>query len=119
MTYNNDAIGFVSGYTLPQQPTTLFIWQVGLIPSFQGRGLAIQMIKHLLSRESCKKVTHLTATIAPSNEASLSLFKKIATYLHTSLTITPYFSSEDFPITHDEEPLITIGPFNITQEVSL
>jgi len=120
MTYENDPIGFLSGYCLPDAPHELFIWQIGLLPRYQGHGLAKRMVLSLLDRESCKKVTTLKATISPSNNASLSLFKKVAKDTQSLLTVTPYFSSEDFPIVHEEEPLITIGPFNQhkNQEVS-
>ena len=119
--HDNNPIGFLSGYFLPGAPHELFVWQIGLLPQYQGHGLAKHMILSLLNRESCKKVTTLKATISPSNAASLSLFKKIAKETQSLLTITPYFSSEDFPVAHEEEPLITIGPFNQykNQEVSL
>src|SRR5699024_4360962 len=46
-TYKDERIGFISGYILPEQPDTLFIWQVAVSEKFRGFGLATRMINAL------------------------------------------------------------------------
>ena len=36
-----ETIGFISGYLLPEQPDTLFVWQVAVSPKARGLGLDV------------------------------------------------------------------------------
>lgn len=109
-------VGFVTGYRLPNQANTLFIWQVAVDAGFQGRGIASTLLQNLISCQ--KPLPHLVqTTVSPSNLASRHLFTKLAAWLETDLTVEPGFSEALFQpgSTHEAEPLLTIGPFTATR----
>jgi len=64
-------LGFISGYLVPSNPETLFIWQVVVDSSARGRGLALQMLNELINRPDIPKIRYLETTITPTNRASL------------------------------------------------
>ena len=69
------------------------------------------MILSLLERESCRGVTHLEATVTPTNEPSMRLFRSLARRLSTQFTVQPCFGEELFPDGgHEEEQRIRVGP---------
>merc|ERR1711964_4784 len=70
-----DLVGFISGYIPPQQPETVFVWQVAVHEKGRGQGLAKRMLKEIVGRDACSNVTHLETTITEDNEASWALFK--------------------------------------------
>lgn len=110
---DNQLAGFISGYLVPDQPSTLFIWQVAVSESARGRGLATKMIQHILARDNCQDVTHLETTITEDNQASWALFKGIAKSYATGLNETVFFEKErHFQNQHDSETLVRIGPFD-------
>ncbi|MFC2947356.1 diaminobutyrate acetyltransferase [Virgibacillus sediminis] len=105
-------VGFISGYIRPDQPNTLFIWQVAVHEEGRGRGLGTKMLFKLLNREASKDVTYVEATVSPSNTPSQNLFKGLAKKLDTNYEIDAYFTADDFPGEgHEDEPLFKIGPF--------
>ncbi|GGK01938.1 L-2,4-diaminobutyric acid acetyltransferase [Lentibacillus kapialis] len=106
-----NTVGFISGFIHPDQPDTLFIWQVAVDDSERGNGIATKMLYHLLKREGCGDVNHVEATVSPSNTASQQLFKGLAKKLNTKCVIHDYFTSGDFPSEgHEDELLFKIGP---------
>jgi L-2,4-diaminobutyric acid acetyltransferase len=105
-------VGFTSAYLLPDSNHELFIWQIVVSPDYQGQGIAFKMIKSILAKELCKKVTVIKTTISPSNTPSLRLFQKVSQSLNLQMSVTPYFSSANFPGFHEDENLVTIGPFD-------
>ncbi|KHT50386.1 diaminobutyrate acetyltransferase [Vibrio sinaloensis] len=74
---DGEVSGFVSGYLKPDDPTTLFIWQVAVSPNHRGRGLAYQMLKSLFARKALRNIAAIETTITQENGASWALFKKI------------------------------------------
>src|SRR5690606_27223141 len=40
-------VGWISGYLVPDEPGTLFVWQVAVDPSVQGRGVAKRMLSEI------------------------------------------------------------------------
>lgn len=110
-----EVCGFVTGYLKPEDPSTLFVWQMGVSPKARKQGLAVRMIKHILSQKLCKNVSHIEATTSESNVASLSVFKKIASHLNTPLEILPFLSATEFPEEgHKDEMLLKLGPFDLS-----
>ncbi|GAB4073988.1 diaminobutyrate acetyltransferase [Barrientosiimonas marina] len=104
-------VGFISGFIHPDEPETLFIWQVAVDESERGSGLATRMLYQLLKREGCEEVNHVEATVSPSNIASQQLFKGLAKKLRTKCLIHDYFTANDFPREgHEDERLFKIGP---------
>jgi L-2,4-diaminobutyric acid acetyltransferase len=107
-------VGFVSGYVLPKQPTTLFVWQVAVDERQRGTGLASKMLNSLLERAELAGITHLETTITADNEGSWALFTRLASTLETTLSKRAYYTSEaHFKGEHDTEWLVSVGPFSI------
>lgn len=108
---NHKLIGFVTAYKIPDDETTLFIWQTGIEKAFRGQGIAKKLILELLSSKYCNSINKIQATISPSNTASMALFKALARDLETKLIEQNYFDSGLFPgQQHEKENLVTIGP---------
>lgn len=105
--------GFITAYKVPENETTLFIWQIGVAENARHMGLAKKLIMELLQSDCCKLINRIQATVSPSNTASLSLFKSLARDLNTTLTQTDYFDKALFPTEqhHEKEMLLTVGPF--------
>jgi L-2,4-diaminobutyric acid acetyltransferase len=101
--YRGEITGFVSGYLLPQNPNILFIWQVGVDTSMQGKGLAKKMIRFLIERQSGIDTVH--TTVSPSNIPSNRLFDAIAKEYDTTIEHQTFLSEEDFEAGHEEEIL--------------
>ncbi len=105
-------VGFISGYIPPQQPETVFVWQVAVHEKGRGQGLAKRMLKEIVGRDACSNVTHLETTITEDNEASWALFRSFARDLGAELTYHEHFEKDThFGGKHDSEFLLRIGPF--------
>lgn len=110
---DGETLGFLSGYLLPGDPTTLFIWQVAIAPVARRRGLALRMLSSLLARPGCSAVRRLQTTITPSNAASWALFRALATTLNCRLDERVAFDRDQhLDGVHESEVLVTIGPFD-------
>lgn len=110
---DDSVVGFVSGYLRPEQPDTLFIWQVAVDETARGLGLASQMIIGILDRAHCNDVCWLETTITGDNEASWRLFEGVAAKRNTQTSRQVFFDQQEhFEGKHDTEYLMRIGPFN-------
>jgi len=108
---DNEIVGYISAYINPHHENTLFIWQVAVHHGMRGQGLATKMMMDILEREKVKSVEFLETTVTPSNQASMSLFGKIASELDTNLQKFSFFTSDLFgESNHEEELLLRIGP---------
>ena len=109
---NGDLVGFISGYIPPQQPKTLFVWQVAVHEKGRGQGLAKRMLKAIVARDHCADVTHMETTITEDNQASWALFRSFARDMGAELTYQEHFEKGvHFGGQHDSEFLLRIGPF--------
>ena len=108
-------VGLVSGYRDPEQPGTLFVWQVAVDASMRGKGVASRMLKVLLGRENLRDIRHIETTISPSNSASRNLFGHLARELRAGITDRPCFGKGLFGgEAHEDEQLYRVGPFDLT-----
>ncbi len=116
-TRASEAAGFASGYILPEQPDTLFVWQVAVAPDCRGQGLAGRMLARLLDAPACRSANALETSITRANTASWRTFRALATSLGTRLTYAPWLSKrEHFECQHDAEYLVHIGPISRQNE---
>ena len=106
--------GTVIGYHPPTQPGTAFVWQIGLLPACQGKGLGLQLLQQWLALPANSDCEWVTATVADDNPASQALFRRLARELGTACEVTPHFTTELFPpeLDHPAEPLYRIGPIH-------
>lgn len=121
---NGQAVGFVMGFRPPQQPDTLFVWQVAVDASQRGQGLARRMIQHLMARRpdapGAAPLRFIEATVTPSNGPSNALFHGLAKHYGVPINTHEVFSAEDFPgaslgvqASHEGECLHRIGPIAV------
>lgn len=105
-------VGFISGYIQPEQPDTLFIWQVAVHEKARGQRLAKNMLLHILQRQQCKAVRFLETTITKSNQASWALFQSLARMLEAETSRRVYYHQDThFQQQSPSEWLMRIGPF--------
>lgn len=104
--------GFVTGYVRPEDPGTLFVWQVAVDAAARGQGLAGRMLGHLGARLAELGCGYLEATVTPDNIASTRMFESFARSHGARLERRELFGSEAFPdeVDHDPEVLFRIGP---------
>lgn len=102
-------VGFVTGYRRPDDPDTLFVWQVAVDANQRGRGIAARMLDDLLDRVHAEGVRRMETTVSPDNDASIAMFTALAARRGRRLTRTPLFAPTDFPESHLAEDLYTIG----------
>jgi L-2,4-diaminobutyric acid acetyltransferase len=111
-TKDGELVGWVSGYAPPDEPDTIFVWQVAVASAARGLGLGRRMLVELLARDACKTVCRLKTTITAQNTASRALFSSVAKSLGAEIAETPWLlEREHLPSGHPTENLFTIGPF--------
>ncbi len=107
-----DMVGFISGYRIPNQHDTYFLWQVAVDQRARGQGLARRMIQHILHAPAATGLRFLETTITPDNAASWALFRSFARDLGAELNSQLHFECQThFDGAHDDEHLLRIGPF--------
>ena len=106
--------GFISGYVPPGRADVLFVWQVAVDSRARGKRLGRRMLNALLQRPALSGIRYIETTVGPGNLASRGLFAGLAQDVSAPLreqTLFPpcLFGSQS----HDDEPLLRIGPFRI------
>lgn len=106
---DGEAVGWISAYILPNDPETLFVWQVAVSDRARGRGLGRRMLFELLERDACEGVMRLKTTITRDNGASWGLFRGFARRLGARIEDEPHFTRDDhFDGRHATEHMVTI-----------
>ncbi len=110
---DNNLVGFVTAFIPPEHEDVVFVWQVCVDPAKRGEKIASKMLDALLAREGCKQIRYLEATVTPSNNASQSLFHRLAHDHNTECEVTECFSEELFPgDEHEAELTFRVGPLS-------
>lgn len=108
-----ELVGWMSGYTPPALPDTLFVWQVCVAGSARRQGLGQRLIASVLARPGNAGLRHVECTITKTNAASWSLFRKVARRLDADLSSRPHFLRDThLDGQHESEICVTIGPFD-------
>lgn len=111
--YEDEIIGFVSGYMVPNEDDQLFIWQVAVSSKFRGQNLAMRIILDIYNRNNSKKeIKYISSTVTPSNKSSQRVFEKIAANFNTEIKNETLFSLDDFIDAKEEEVQYLIGPIS-------
>ena len=104
------AVGWVSAYIVPNDPKTLFVWQVAVAESARGLGLGTLMLQTILKREVCEPVQRLQTTITSDNHASWALFRKFGKAQGGKLDTQPHYTrTQHFQERHKTVNLVTIS----------
>ena len=108
---DDEVVGFVTAFVSPEDPSTLFIWQLAVHPKSRKTGLATQMVQELLQRPDTESVRYVEATVTPSNNPSSGFFKNIADLYQSPCDVREKFPPHLFGDTHHERELLyRIGP---------
>lgn len=107
-THDGQLAGFVSAYVIPNSPHTLFIWQVAVKAKYRKYSIGSRLVTQLIGMAIEKGMHRVEATVALSNNASLNMFKRVASAFDCDLTLHKHFTKELFPQDHDEEYLVRI-----------
>ena len=106
-------VGFVSGFSPPEQPDTLFVWQVRVQEAARGMGLAHKLIAFVVAAQE-GRIRFIEATISPDNLASQAVFHSLArTYKIEMVEVAGFLPAAMFPVAaghHEQENLFRIGP---------
>jgi len=100
-------LGFVMGFRAPGDHDTLFVWQIGVDERARGRGLAARMLDHLVAELG---VSHVEATVTPSNAASAALFRGLGARHGAPVDEELAYREDMFPSGHEAEVRFRIGP---------
>lgn len=103
-------VGFVSAYYRPDQPDSLFVWQVAVDETMRGIGLAKRMLMALVeNQKDHPALKELCCTISPSNKASQGLFKSFSKQFGLAFTVTPFITEAHFgEQAHEAEELYVL-----------
>lgn len=108
---DGELVGWISGYRLPEEPTTMFVWQVAVHESARGLGLGVAMLRALFERPGVVGAERLVTTITPSNVVSRRMFARFAEDHGAKLCAEPWFDRQQhFGGCHESEECISIGP---------
>lgn len=106
---DGEVVGWVSGYVMPNDTETLFIWQVAVSEKARGMGLGSLMLLESLNRDACEGVRRIQTTITSDNDASWALFRKFADENGTKLDAQAYYQEDEhFNGQSKTENLVTI-----------
>jgi L-2,4-diaminobutyric acid acetyltransferase len=110
---DNELAGVITAYIPPEQPDTLFVWQVAVAKTAQRRGLARSMLEHVLQRNTLQHIKWLETTVTLDNQASRGLFDSLAKRQQCDLQESIMFDrKEHFNNLHDSEYRLCIGPIS-------
>lgn len=105
-------VGVVIGYRPPLDPEAAFVWQIGLAPEEQGKGLGQRLLGEWLNLPANRDARWLTATVALDNAASRRLFERFAVSCAVRCEQLEHFTADLFPHEHEAEQLFRIGPLD-------
>ncbi|MBC52730.1 MAG: diaminobutyrate acetyltransferase [Gammaproteobacteria bacterium] len=112
-TMGDDIVGLVTAYIPPQQPDTLFVWQVAVDTVAQKQGLAGRMLNAILAADACKAVQFVETTVTSDNAASRAMFASLARRNNCSIDESVMFDRQThFLNLHDTEYKLRIGPLS-------
>jgi len=95
--WEEQLIGFVTAFCLPDEPDTLFVWQIGVSEGHRGQGIGSSMLRVLLARDVCRHVRYLEATVTSSNDPSKALFRRLAAEMGQPAKSSHAFPHRFFP----------------------
>ena len=102
-------VGFVTAFARPDEPTTVFVWQIGVDEGHRRRGIAGALLDHLADWTG---LDHREATVTPTNIASETLFRRFGERHGGVVETEMLFTEDHFPPGHEAEVRFRIGPID-------
>lgn len=103
-------VGFVSAYYPPNEPHTLFVWQVVVAQELRDHGLGKKMLHWLVDQPACEQALRLVTAIGIKNSSSWAMFDGFARdigALPIKSFVTPINAVSDL---QPDEYLLRISP---------
>lgn len=103
-------VGFVSAYYPPNEPQTLFVWQVVVSQQLRDLGLGKKMLHWLVAQPACEQAVRLVTAIGIKNSVSWSMFDSFARdigALPIKSFVTPLTPKDGY---EQDEYLLRISP---------
>jgi len=111
-----ELLAFMTAYVPPEQPDTLFVWQIAVDAALRGQGVAKRLLAEALARPAMQKIRFVEATVNPSNDASRGIFQSLARRYDTDISESLLFAESLLGDSdHEQENLIRVGPFRNEQ----
>jgi L-2,4-diaminobutyric acid acetyltransferase len=107
--------GCVVALRPPRSPHALFVWQIGVHPRAQRRGIGLTMLESILARPCNADIHEVLATVAPTNSASEAMFRAFAARRDAAIERIGGYAADLFPEAHEPERLFRIGPLKGVQ----
>jgi L-2,4-diaminobutyric acid acetyltransferase len=90
-----EIVGFIGGYRKPEEPETLFVWQIAVSSECRGHKLSHMMLERLIKADQPVPVKKVEATYTPSNMASYNFFTRFGENKGAEVNTSDYLSEED------------------------
>ena len=78
LTSNDQIVGYVGGFTATPKSSSSYLWQLGILPEYQGKGLASQLLSDFVEQARLHNCNRIEFSIEPDNENSLKAFQAYA-----------------------------------------
>lgn len=106
--YDGRLIGALTAYRLPEDPQTLFLWQVAVSKEARGQGIGVKLLDFVSSQNQDCHTLH--TTIGPDNAPSRRLLQKWAESKGADYAYEAFLAVDECGPGHDAEELLRIGP---------
>lgn len=98
----NEHVGFITSHPTTLPKNEWFIWQVGILPEYRGRGLIDDLQDRVVQVAQESGAVALTTSIEADNPQSFTVFSRLAKRLDTGMyEIDSFTMPSDSP---DQEP---------------
>jgi L-2,4-diaminobutyric acid acetyltransferase len=108
--HEDKIIGFVSGFKVPKDDKTFFVWQLAVDKNYRGKNIAFRMLKTLFASKALADIKSIETTISPSNIASQRVFEKFANEMDFDKEISLFAAKDEFTEAHEDELLYMLKP---------
>lgn len=82
---DDEPVGFITSHPTTTHPRERFLWQLGLLPEYRGRGFAAWLQDRVVATARDAGAVAIRTTIEADNPRSLKSFERMATRLGTTL----------------------------------
>ncbi|HET6655303.1 MAG TPA: diaminobutyrate acetyltransferase [Gammaproteobacteria bacterium] len=104
----DELLGFVMAYRPPEQPDTVFVWQIGVAAAARGQGVAGKLLDALAKATGAR---YIEASVGESNGPSQALFNGFARRHNAAVDAdADFIGAAEFPGEHETEKRFRIGP---------
>lgn len=99
----NKPVGFITSHPTTTPPNEWFIWQVGILPEYRGRGLIDRLQERVITVAKKYGAVAIQTTIESDNPRSIAAFSRMATAMDVPMEEVARFNlTPNGPLAADE-----------------